>query len=171
MELVVDDTNILIDLANTDLLEYCKDMDIQFHTTDIAIYEVRHSAQYAKVQKMIDEGVLIVNELQDKDFIRFQLLYRELQNTTNLTPEDCSVMFLAESLHCRLLTSDQKLKRQAELRGLSVNGLLWLTDQMMEQKLLSPERMIETLRVLLDTNGRAPRDLIEERISLYLEYK
>lgn len=169
MEIIVNDTNILIDLANTGLIGYCSAMDIQFLTTDIVVREIRKSQQKQAVQQFIDSGTLKEISFQGEDAVQFALTYRELERTTNLTPVDCSVMLLAQKMQCRLLTSDQKLKRQAEARGILTNGLLWLTDQMVERQIVTPLLMMNALQTLLETNSRAPRELILERISSYIE--
>lgn len=169
MEIVVQDTNILIDLVNIGLIDYCRKLDIDFHTTDIAVKEIHHSNQYQVVKGLINEGALKVDKLQGADLIAFSVRCYELQLDSNVTPADCSVMYLAEKMKCRLLTSDQKLKRQAVHRGITVNGLLWLTDRMMEDLNIPPLKMAEALQSLLISNARAPRDLILERIDRYLK--
>lgn len=39
MEIVINDTNILIDLFNAGLLGYCRQLDIEFRTLDVIISE------------------------------------------------------------------------------------------------------------------------------------
>ena len=58
MEIVINDTNILIDLYNAGLLPYCKKLNLDFRTLDLVINEIEDSEQYAAVQSIIDEGTL-----------------------------------------------------------------------------------------------------------------
>ena len=60
MEIVVNDTNILIDLYNAGLLPYCKKLNLDFRTLDVVINEIEDSEQYSAVQSIIDEGTLSV---------------------------------------------------------------------------------------------------------------
>jgi predicted nucleic acid-binding protein len=87
----------------------------------------------------------------------------------NLSDADCSVIILAQRYNCRLLTSDRKLKRQAEDQGLRVNGLLWITDTMVENGILTGAEMIPYLERYRETNPRAPQNEINKRIEKYKE--
>lgn len=60
MEIVINDTNILIDLYNAGLLPYCKKLNLDFRTLDLVINEIEDSEQYTAVQSIIDEGTLSV---------------------------------------------------------------------------------------------------------------
>ena len=40
MEIVVNDTNILIDLFNAGLLPYCKQLNLEFRTLDLIMNEI-----------------------------------------------------------------------------------------------------------------------------------
>lgn len=63
MEIVINDTNILIDLYNAGLLPYCKKLNLDFRTLDLVINEIEDSEQYTAVQSIIDEGTLSVYSL------------------------------------------------------------------------------------------------------------
>ena len=60
MEIVVSDTNILIDLYNAGLLSYCKKLNIEFRTLDVVINEIEVNEQLRAIQSIIDEGTLTV---------------------------------------------------------------------------------------------------------------
>ena len=66
MEVVVNDTNILIDLFNAGLLPYCKKLNLSFRTLDVVINEIETPEQHAAVQQIIDEGTLSVHSLSSK---------------------------------------------------------------------------------------------------------
>lgn len=168
MELIVDDTNILIDLANIGLAPFCRDMDLTFLTTDFVIHELRDSRQFEIIRPLIEEGKLVEKHFEGKDVIELTMLYQECHRTSNLTPADCSVMLLAQKERCRLLTNDQKLLRIARSRGITTNGLLWLTDLMVNDGVVLPMTMANSLQELLRTNMSAPREQIMERIEKYI---
>lgn len=168
MELIVDDTNILIDLANIGLTDFCRGMNITFHTTDLVIIELRNSLQLEAISPLIADGTLVENHFEGPEAIELVMLYQEYEQTSNLTPADCSVMKLAEKLQCRLLTNDQKLLRIARNRGIETNGLLWLTDRMVADGIVPPLQMANCLQLLLRTNMSAPRELIMQRMDEYI---
>ena len=66
MEVVVNDTNILIDLFNAGLLPYCRKLNLEFRTLDVVINEIEDSEQHAAVQRIIDEGTLAVYSLSSE---------------------------------------------------------------------------------------------------------
>lgn len=167
MDIIVDDTNILIDLANTGLITRCQQLDVTFVTTDMVISELRNSVQRHLVDEYIANGGLTVRKIENAELVNLVITYQQLHAATNLSPADVSVMLLAERLGCRLLTNDQKLLNQARQRGIEANGMLWLTDFMVEQQVVSPLSMIDYLQLLLSTNERAPRKLIMEHIQEY----
>lgn len=167
MELIVNDTNILIDLVEMGLIGYCREMEIEFHTTKVVIAELIVHEQKMTINKLIDEGILIVDEFKGSEVMQFALLYADYSLKSNLTPPDCSVMMLAEKLNCRLLTSDQKLKHHAEERNIKVNGLLWLTDKMVDDMIVDSISMIDHLQKWLEINNRAPHKHIMDRIEKY----
>lgn len=165
---IVEDTNILIDLANTGLLAKSHNLDICFYTTDMVMHELKDSTQQSQVLRLKEGERLTVVETQGADLINVSLTYHQLTQKSNLSLPDVSVMLLAEKMGCRLLTSDQQLKKHARLRGIECNGLLWLTDRMVDELDVHPHDMAAYLQRLLDTNNRAPYSEVMERIDKYL---
>lgn len=69
MEIVVNDTNILIDLYNAGLLPFCGNLDIEFRTLDVVLEEIRNGNQMDAVRQMIDDGVLkVFRSLENRCF-------------------------------------------------------------------------------------------------------
>lgn len=169
MDIVVKDANILIDLIHTGLVQYCRLLEVEFHTTQHVYREIKEATQRQKVHEMIFNGELMVDSFQGIEYEKFLDLVSAYDGANNLSAADCSVIVLAERFNCRLLTSDQKLKRQAESRGLKVNGFLWIVDALVEKGILRGCEMIPYLERYLDTNERAPRKEITKRITKYKE--
>lgn len=167
MEFIVEDTNILIDLFNAGLIKHCQRMDYSFHTTDLVIREITDPGQKATILGYIRNEVLKVVKFEGDDFVKLIETVESFEGKNNLTDTDCSVMLLAERLHCRLLTADKKLINQARQRGLQVNGFLWLTDRMVEFGIVSAEEMAKCLERYRDTNPRAKEPETSERIDRY----
>lgn len=167
MDVIVEDTNILIDLFNTGLIRYCQLMGIEFHTTGYVINEIEDHEQRTFIIGYIINGLLKVDSFEGDDYVLLVNTKQSFEGQNNLSDADCSVMLLAERLHCRLLTADQKLVRQARERGLEVNGFLWLTDKMVEMGIVEPAMMAECLLRYKDTNPRVKEPETTDRINQY----
>lgn len=88
MEIVVNDTNILIDLFNAGLLPYCKKLNLEFRTLDVIINEIEDTEQYSAVQGIIDEGTLSVHSLSGKHLGTVFKKVTEYQCVCNLSVEN-----------------------------------------------------------------------------------
>lgn len=170
MDIIVEDTNILIDLFNTGLIRYCQLMGIEFHTTGYVIDEIEDHEQRLFIIGYIANGGLKVDTFEGEDYVLLVNTKMSFYGMNNLSDADCSVMLLAERLHCRLLTADKKLTHQARNRGLEVNGFLWLTDKMVEMGIVEPMMMAECLQRYKDTNPRAKEPETTDRINYYRNY-
>ena len=167
MRIIVEDTNIIIDLFNVGLLQFCKKMDIVFHTTEFVIKEIKRPEQRSTLKGLISNEELKMVVFNIEEMLQLANLEEECRSTNNLSTADCSVVLLAERLGCRLLTADQKLVHFAQSRGLETSGFLWLTDKMVEKGIVSPKDMVEYLNRYLETNKRAPEKEVNERIAQY----
>lgn len=164
MEIVVNDTNILIDLFNAGLLPYCKKLNLEFRTLDVVINEIEDTEQYSAVQSIINEGTLSVYSLSGEQVGTVFQKVAEYQGICNLSVEDISVMVYAIDNDCRLLTGDKKLREKATLENVKVSGVLYLTDMLTQETVISNNEMIAALERLLSSNNRLPKKLIKERI-------
>ena len=154
MEIVINDTNILIDLYNAGLLAYCKKLNLDFRTLDVVINEIEDSEQYTAVQSIIDEGTLSVYSLSGEQVGTVFQKVSEYNCVCNLSVEDISVMVYAIDNNCRLLTGE----------NVKVSGILFLTDMLTQEGDIDCGEMINALERLLSSNNRLPRKLIKERI-------
>lgn len=107
MEIVVNDTNILIDLYNAGLLSHCKRLDLDFRTLDVVINEIEEREQLDAVEQLIGSGTLRVDSLSSNQVERVFQMIGEYDGNCNLSPEDISVMVYAKDNNCRLLTTNQ----------------------------------------------------------------
>ena len=164
MEIVVNDTNILIDLYNAGLLPYCKNLNLDFRTLDVVINEIEDSEQYSAVQSIIDEGALSVYSLSGEQVRTVFQKVAAYNGVCNLSVEDISVMVYAIDNNCRLLTGDKRLKDKATLENVKVSGILFLTDMLTKESVVDCGEMITALEHLLNSNDRLPKKLIKERI-------
>lgn len=169
MEIVINDTNILIDLHNAGLLPYCKLLGLDFRTLDVILNEIEQEDQKASVRCIVDDGFLSVHSLTDRQVLKVYQKVREYNGVCNLSPEDISVMVYAQDLDCRLLTGDKVLRVKAANENIKVSGILYLTDMMVDRGVVSKSQMIVALQRLLESNSRLPKRLINERIVMLKE--
>ena len=66
-----------------------------------------------------------------------------------------------------MLTGDKNLRIKATNEGVMVSGILYLTDMMVNEKVVAPLDMADYLEELLRTNNRLPKDSIQTRIDAY----
>ena len=145
MKIIVEDTNIIIDLFKTGLLSFCMELKLEFHTTRYVVAEILESSQSAVLIGMINNRQLLIDDFVGEEYERLIKYIDECNGENNLSEADCSVLLLAKRLGCRLLTSDQKLKRKAKEHGVEVNGFLWLTDLLVKEHIVSGATMINHL--------------------------
>lgn len=167
MEIIVKDANILIDTFNTGLYVKIASMKLRFHTTEYVAAEIIRTEQRCWLESMKASGEIIIDEFDGDDLSELLLFIMDNNGKNNLSEADCSVIVLARRLNCRLLTTDQKLKRVAESHGIEVNGFLWLTDQMVETGVATAEEMLKVMELYLKKNPRAPKEEVSIRIENY----
>ena len=78
MKFIVEDTNIIIDLFNTGLLSFCKDLKLEFHTTRYVVAEILDSSQSAVLIVMINNGQLLVDDFVGEEYE--QLIKPKIRN-------------------------------------------------------------------------------------------
>lgn len=165
MEIVVNDTNILIDLSNAGLLQHCKILNLDFRTLDFVMEEITDAGQLTSVQRIIDDGTLKVHSL---DGAMMRKVFEKIafyEGKSNISPTDASVMVYAKENDCRLLTGDKKLRTTAENENVKVSGILlilFIIDLMIGK--IDNKLLLESLESLQKSNNRLPKNLIEERI-------
>ena len=167
----MNDTNILIDLVKANLLSFCPLMSLEFHTLDVIVEEVEDYEQRRAVDELVAEGTLKVRSLSGKQMMTVMEKVEAYEGKCNLSPEDISVLVYAKENGFRLLTGDKTLRTKAIDDGVTVSGILYLTDRMLDDNLVTAEEMISILQRLLTVNKRLPKKSIEDRIKELKEDK
>ena len=165
MEIVVNDTQVLIDMYDADLLGLVERCSIKFHTVDYVIAEL-HRSPYKRpeIDQMVNDGILEVHSFSDKENVDLVVYYGKMALQTNLSLTDCAVLKYSKDNGYRLLTGDKKLRNHAEDEGVLVSGILYLVDKFVAEQLITGTVMAERLEMLLKTNPRLPKAIFEERI-------
>jgi hypothetical protein len=89
MDVVVNDTNIFIDLLSVELLEEAFKLPIDFHTVDYVVSEIVDSYQKECIMSLVDRGLLTVKEFNEIESYEIINMYGKRSNNVSVT--DCSV--------------------------------------------------------------------------------
>ena len=144
--IVVNDATLLIDLFEIGLIKEFFELPLEFHTTQLILNELEpNQIQILKV--FIDSRKLKVRHLTIAEVESLNTLS---ENYNAFTREDLSIyLYVKELPKCIILTGDNRLKLEARKRGLEVFEVIWVLEQMVENRLLDKNKALETLRKLV----------------------
>ena len=160
MAIAVNDANIFIDLLEVDLIDMLFKLELNLHTTNLVLNEL-DATQQAVLKKYINKKQLTVKVLNEADLLELKRL--ELASG-KLSAQDVSVYAYAKEIGAMILTSDRRLRNEAQSKGFEVHGILWLFEQLMDEKLVKPKRAIDKLTELMQINTWLPKDECKKRI-------
>jgi len=167
-DIVVNDTNIFIDLCKLHLLNELFALPFEIHTVDFVIEELVDENQRKEVASFLESGKLTVHSFQQEEITNVI----NLKSTAggNLSFTDCAAWYYAKENNYILVTGDGKLRRKAIASDVAVKGILFLFDKFVEEKVLTLTKAINKLEELLKINARLPRNEIEMRITLWRKH-
>ncbi len=146
--LAVPDTNVWIDLRIAGLIDEAFHLDIDWVAPDIVIEEL-HEPEGAD---LVTLG-LVSHEL-DEDGVRAVLALAVGHDQLSIA--DTFALVTATVLDAVLITGDRHLRRAATEQGVTVHGVLWVLDEMLGTRLISPGRAAGALRRMLANGSRPP---------------
>lgn len=158
---VVNDTNIFIDLLSIGLQDEFFRLPIIIHTNDFVINELKEEDQRVKVLSYHPER-LYIKQYSSMELMEIYSFHQGCENNVSFT--DCSVWLYAQQNAYRLLTGDGKLRRSASASGTVVCGILFVFDLMIESFIISPETGSLKLNALFEINKRLPSEEIKKRL-------
>lgn len=159
---VVNDTNIFIDLLSIDLLDDFFLLPLSIHTNDFIINELTEPNQRIKVLSY-GSSRLFIKKYSPIEIAEIAAFHASCEN--NVSFEDCSVWLYAQQNTYRLLTGDGKLRKSASASGTIVSGILYIFDMLIEHKIISHSIGIEKLTELTKVNKRLPSEEIRKRLA------
>lgn len=162
MEIVVNDANIFIDLHTVGLLDAFFRLPLAVHTVDFVVAEISNDEQKMAVERHIEDGSLTVRGFNPAELS--EILVLQSTARSNLSFPDCSVWYYARKNGYALLTGDGRLRRKAEKDNVTVRGILYVFDRLVEEAVITPAEAADKLDELMSLNPRLPRNLVCERI-------
>ena len=166
-KIVVNDTNVFIDLYEVGLLDEFFSLPWEVHTTDFVMLELQREGQHDTVVRFKADKRLIVPVLEAKELLEIGNIYQQNLNRTNLSYTDCSVWYYAKVNNYILLTGDRKLRTTSTYDGVEVHGIIFVFDCLVEFNIISRQIAVEKLQQLYSMNPRLPKEEIEKRINLW----
>jgi rRNA-processing protein FCF1 len=164
-KIVVNDTNVFIDLYEVGLLEEFFSLPWEVHTTDFVMLELQREGQHETVAKYKADKRLVVPVFEAKEMSEIGNLFQQNMNRTNLSLTDCSVWYYAKVNNYILLTGDRKLRTVSAYNGVEVRGVIFVFDCLVECGKISRRVAVEKLQQLYSINPRLPKEEIEKRIN------
>ena len=158
---VVQDANILIDLEMADLFEAWFKFEIDAHTTDFVVRELKRGHHLVALSHL-NSGRIQTHNFSSETMTRLVTLKTEIGSSVSVP--DCSALLLSIELDVPLLTGDNALRKQANRRSIEVHGTLWIMDMIVEHGIIPSRNMATRLNELLNQGRFLPRSECQSRI-------
>ncbi len=151
-DVVVYDTNILIDILDMEILEACAKLGLRIHTTSLVRNEITDEQQWAKIKEYLDISIFIYDDWEQYNTLH--IFISQCQHKSNLSMPDFSVLKLAKDLSVPLYTSDRRLRNIAMQTGVETHGSLHIVVLLNKAGILSKDNAIKALELFRLKNQR-----------------
>ena len=163
MEIIVNDTNIFIDLYSIGLLDIMCELPYEVRTVDFVMNEIKDPAQSEAVSALVVKGKIKIESFDSEELSEIIEEYATVSG--NLSVPDCSVCYYARKHSATLLMGDKQLRRYAEANDVTVRGVLFIFDKLVANAIITEKEAAFKLRELIGINVRLPKCEIEKRIT------
>lgn len=163
MKIIVNDTNIFIDLHSIGLLDELCNLPYEIHTVDFVAYEIVEETQRSAFERLVSVGKIRINSFSVEEVM--EIVAEHSAVSGNLSIPDCSVCYYARKYQVPMLTGDRRLRNYAESQAIEVHGILFVFDEMVRYGVISPDIAAAKLEALMLLNARLPKSEISARIS------
>jgi predicted nucleic acid-binding protein len=149
------DTSICIDLYHGKLLKAVLQLQRKIVLPDVIIAELEEPAGELLLKiGFIQEGT---SGEETEDIIALRNEY------ANPSTNDLVALYLARRNACYLITGDNALRNAAKQEGVTVHGLLWLMDALVELEIINKSKASEALNSIIEAGSWLPKRECEER--------
>lgn len=163
MKILVNDTNIFIDLHSVGLLEEMCRLPYEIHTVDFVVAEIVDADQRRIFDELVARRGIFVDGFTADEVI--EIVEEHSAVSGNLSIPDCSVCYFARKHNVPMLTGDRRLRRYAEEQSIEVHGILFIFDELVRHDIISTSMAADRLEELFAINARLPKAEIRERIN------
>lgn len=163
MKILVNDTNIFIDLHSVGLLEEMCRLPYEIHTVDFVVAEIADADQRRIFDELVARGEISVDGFTSDEVI--EIVEEHSSVSGNLSIPDCSVCYFARKHNVPMLTGDRRLRLYAEEQSIEVHGILFIFDELVRHDIISTSMAADRLEELFAINARLPKTEIRNRIN------
>lgn len=163
MKILVNDTNIFIDLRSVGLLEEMCRLPYEIHTVDFVVAEIADADQRRIFDELVAQGGIFIDGFTADEVI--EIVEEHSSVSGNLSIPDCSVCYFARKHNVPMLTGDRRLRRYAEEQSIEVHGILFIFDELVRHDIISTSMAADRLEELFAINARLPKTEIRNRIN------
>lgn len=163
MKILVNDTNIFIDLHSVGLLEEMCRLPYEIHTVDFVVAEIADADQRRVFDELVAQGGIFIDGFTADEVI--EIVEEHSSVSGNLSIPDCSVCYFARKHNVPMLTGDRRLRRYAEEQSIEVYGILFIFDELVRHDIISTSMAADRLEELFAINARLPKTEIRNRIN------
>ena len=163
MKILVNDTNIFIDLHSVGLLEEMCRLPYEIHTVDFVVSEIVDADQRRIFDELVARRGIVVDGFTADEVI--EIVEEHSAVSGNLSIPDCSVCYFARKHNVPMLTGDRRLRRYAEEQSIEVHGILFIFDELVRHDIISTSMAADRLEELFALNARLPKAEIRDRIN------
>lgn len=147
MKIAITDACIFIDLHDLDLTTAFFSLNFEIHTS-LDVFNELYLAQQQPLSEFIHQKKFTIHNIQQKD--------RSIIIATNyprsLSEMDKTVLYLAQKHQAMVLSSDKVVRTYAKNQSIDYHGMLWIFDQFIERKILTPQQAAIKLKALISLN-------------------
>ena len=152
MKILVNDTNIFIDLHSVGLLEEMCRLPYEIHTVDFVVAEIADADQRRIFDELVARGEISVDGFTADEVI--EIVEEHSSVSGNLSIPDCSVCYFARKHNVPMLTGDRRLRRYAEEQSIEVHGILFIFDELVKHDIISTSMAADRLEELFRSEER-----------------
>lgn len=125
MRIVVTDACIFIDVLELQLVAEFFGLTLEVHTTVDVINEL-YPQQQAVLRAYQQSEKLVIHNLSPAE--NAAIAAEDFPRA--LSPEDCSVIYIARKLNAMVLSSDKPVRNHAKKLAIEYHGMIWIFDQL-----------------------------------------
>ncbi|MDY7078868.1 MAG: DUF3368 domain-containing protein [Chloroflexota bacterium] len=154
--LYIVDANILIDLYVGGLIQECFSLPYRFVAPDVVIAELQEPDGHTLTTYGLQSAELSGEQVLEIMALRVRHLA--------LSAEDLFALVLARTLQVPLLTGDRRLRELAAQENIPVHGTLWVLDELVRLRVITPVRASKALEEMLTHGTRLPQAECQNRL-------
>lgn len=147
MKLAVTDACIFIDLIELRLTSEFFKLPIEIHTS-LDVYNELYPEQKEILKAYNSVGKLTIHNLTSQEKVEIQ----KIRFPKSLSENDKTVIYLAEKLSATVISSDKAVRNFAKTKVIEYHGMLWIFDQVVENKLIDTSIAIKRIEELFSKN-------------------